>query len=113
MAKKGHKHQKRSRFRSANADKFVHGLPESPQTLSERIDGRRRTRVRNGKRADDPAKGGKRGEIARELRCHSTENQNRWNSQRPRMFDSFDRGVILFTKTSSLSYCFLAVFMIV
>lgn len=95
MAKKGHKHQKRSRFRSANADKVVHGLPELAQALSERIDGRHRTRIRNGKRADDPAKGGKRGEIARELRSHTGDNQNRWNSQRPRMFDSFDRGVIL------------------
>lgn len=74
-------------------------MPLSPKELSEQIDGRRRTRKIAGKRAEDDSKGGKRAAIAREFRNHDNNctrsNQgNRQTAWRPRMFDSFDGGVI-------------------
>jgi hypothetical protein len=50
MAKRGRKYQHAKRVRSENADSIVYGLPESPEQLSQRIDGRHRTRVINSQR---------------------------------------------------------------
>lgn len=51
MAKRGRKYQHAKRVRSENADSIVYGLPESPEQLSQRIDGRYRTRVIPSKRS--------------------------------------------------------------
>lgn len=45
MAKKDSKYQHAHRVRSANANSVVYGLPMTPEELTEKIDGRHRTRV--------------------------------------------------------------------
>lgn len=47
MAKRGHnrKHQHAHRVKSETADSVVYALPDSPERLAQRIDGRHRTRV--------------------------------------------------------------------
>ena len=55
MAKRGHnrKRQKAHRVRSENADSVIFGLKMSPEELTERIDGRHKTRKIAGKRQHD------------------------------------------------------------